>query len=139
MTPETMSKLSAQLVLDEGRRNKPYQDQFGKLTIGIGHNLTDNGLSDAVVDFIFKEDLAAVIADLDRELPWWSGMSESRQLVVADMCFNMGIRSLLGFHRTLAAMESGDFNAAADGMNESAWARQVPVRAARLINLMRTG
>ncbi len=55
------------------------------------------------------------------------------------MCFNMGLSSLLGFKQTLAAMKRGDYEAAAKGMEDSKWYREdVPVRAARLVRMMRT-
>jgi lysozyme len=138
MTPATLAELRAQLARDEGRRNRPYTDSVGKLTIGIGHNLTDNGLSDAAVDFVFDEDLAIVFVELDQYLPWWREMDEPRQAVLTNMCFNMGIKVLLTFEHTLAAMQRGDYQAAADEMANSKWAEQVGPRATRLITMMRT-
>ena len=45
-------RLRAQLVLHEGSRLKPYRDTVGKLTIGIGRNLDDVGLSEDEVDYL---------------------------------------------------------------------------------------
>lgn len=88
-------------------------------------------------------DIADVLKDLDRYLPWWRGMSPVRQRVLANMAFNMGIgtssKGLRSFRNTLAAMARGDYNAAANGMHESKWAEQVGERADRLIAMMRTG
>lgn len=39
-----MNKLERELTRDEGLRLKPYHDSVGKLTIGIGRNLGDNGI-----------------------------------------------------------------------------------------------
>ena len=36
--------LVQQLTRDEGIRNKPYVDTVGKVTIGVGRNLSDVGL-----------------------------------------------------------------------------------------------
>lgn len=131
-----LDALKTDLIRDEGQRLLPYTDTAGKLTIGIGHNLTDRGISQAVCDAIFSEDIAAVIADIDRELPWWQRLDEPRQRVLANMCFNLGIEKLLMFKHTLDAMARGDYAAAADGMAASLWASQVGPRAQRLIAVM---
>ena len=131
--------LKRQLVEHEGRRRFPYTDTVGKLTIGVGRNLTDVGLSDTEIDACLDNDVARTQADLDRVLPWWSAMSEVRQRVLCDMCFNLGITRLRKFVRTLAAMEAGDYNLAAKGMLASKWVGQVGKRADRLARMMSTG
>src|SRR5699024_12529627 len=70
---------------------------------------------------------------------------EARQGVLLKMCFQMGIGSaahgtgLLGFKNTLAMIERGDYESAAQGMMNSVWAKQTPNRAKRLAEQMRTG
>lgn len=134
-----IEKLKAQLEVDEGRRKRIYTDTVGKITAGIGRNLSDRDLSDAVIDLMLSEDIAGVEADLDRRLPWWRGMCDARQNVLANMCFNLGIDRLLGFKNTLAMMQAGRYDAAALGMLDSQWARQVGDRAFRLATVMRKG
>jgi lysozyme len=51
----------------------------------------------------------------------------------------MGIKTLLTFHDTLAHIEAGEYDAAADAMASSRWATQVGQRAVFLENAMRTG
>lgn len=132
-------RLYEQLGLHEGKKNKPYKDTVGKLTIGIGRNLTDRGITEEEIVFLFGTDVALVEKDLDRNLKWWRDMSEVRQRVLADMCFNLGITKLLTFKNTLEAMRTGRYNDAASGMLNSLWAKQVKGRAVRLANMMRTG
>jgi lysozyme len=132
-------KLAAQLDIDEGRRPRIYTDTVGKVTGGVGRNLTDRAFSDDEIDLMLKNDIAIVEADLDRALPWWRSMTEARQNVLANMAFNMGIGTLLGFKNTLSFMESGRYDAAALGMLNSKWAKQVGQRAIRLAAIMRTG
>lgn len=132
-------RLYEQLELHEGKKNKPYKDTVGKLTIGIGRNLTDRGITEEEIVFLFGTDVALVEKDLDRNLKWWREMSEVRQRVLADMCFNLGITKLLAFKNTLEAMRTGRYNDAASGMLNSLWAKQVKGRAVRLANMMRTG
>ena len=45
MTEALMNRIKAQLVRHEGLRLKPYRCTAGKLTIGIGRNLDDRGIS----------------------------------------------------------------------------------------------
>ena len=134
-----MEKLKELLVLHEGRKNRMYKCSAGFNTIGIGHNLDANGISDRVIDLIFQDDINMVLDDLNKNLPWWRTMSENRQHVLIDMCFNMGIGVLLGFRSTLTAMEEGRYEDAAIGMGQSKWASQVGNRATRLIEMMRKG
>lgn len=134
-----LNALATQLRFDEGVRSKPYKDSVGKLTVGVGHNLDDKPLSDRAIGVILDDDITDVLEDLDRVLPWWRTMSEPRQRVLANMCFNMGISRLLEFKNTLAAMKSGDWEAAASGMEQSKWFTQVGGRAVRLVAVMRQG
>jgi len=135
--------LAKQLVIDEGLRLKPYHCTAGKLTIGVGRNLDDVGITKAEAMMLLASDIERVETELDRVLPWWRGMSDKRQQVLANMCFNMGIGNstcgLLSFRNTLAAMQRGDYKAAARGMLDSAWARQVGDRSERLAKMMEQG
>lgn len=131
-------KLKAELMLDEGRRNRIYVDTVGKVSGGIGRNLTDKGFRDSEIDLMYQNDIAETEAWLDRNLPWWRQLDDVRQRVVMNMAFNMQGR-LLTFVNTLAAMKRGDYAAAADGMLASKWAGQVGARATRLASMMRSG
>lgn len=133
------AKLRADLIRDEGRRSHPYRCTAGKLTIGIGHNLDDAGLSDAAIDFIYSQDEAACAADLDRALPWWRTLSEARQRALINMRFNLGLPRLLGFKQMLAALQQGDYQTAAAQALDSQWAKQVGDRAVRIALLIREG
>jgi lysozyme len=121
-----------QLRRDEGSRQFPYKDTKGKLTIGVGHNLTDKGLNEVAIDFILKLDVGEVREALSAALPWFTTLSDARQGVLLNMGFNLGIAGLLAFHRTLGFMEASDWNSAANEMLQSKWALDVGTRASRL-------
>lgn len=127
------------LTLDEGIRLHPYKDTVGKTTIGIGRNLDDVGISRDEAQFLLDNDIKAALEALDTLLPWWRGMSDVRQHVLVNLCFNMGISKLMGFKLALAAMEAGSYDEAANQMLNSAWYGQVGARAVRLVSLMRNG
>jgi lysozyme len=132
-------KLEQQLAIDEGRRALIYTDTVGKITGGIGRNLTDRPFFDDEIALMLKNDVSLVEQDLDKRLPWWRDMTDARQNVLANMAFNLGINRLLGFGKTLAHMRAGEYDAAASEMLDSRWAKQVGARAVRLAALMRKG
>lgn len=132
-------RLRSQLRVDEGERLKPYKDTVGKTTVGVGRNLDDRGIRPSESAFMLENDIDEVVAELNRALPWWKNLTDARQEVLANMCFNLGLSKLLGFKNTLAFMEAGRYDAAADGMKNSMWAKQVGARADRLITMMRNG
>ena len=132
-----IEKLYADLRLDEGLRLKPYLDSVGKLTIGIGRNLDDRGISEQEADNMFFNDISAVRAELDEKIPWWSNMPEPAQRGLANMAFNLGWPRLSQFKMMLAALEVGDWKAAAAEALDSTWAKQVGDRAKRVAELFR--
>jgi lysozyme len=134
-----LAKLIDQLNVDEGRRSKIYIDTVGKVTAGVGRNLTDRAFSDDEIDLMLSNDIAATGKALDVNLPWWRQMTDARQNVLANMCFNMGIGGLLGFTNALTLMKAGRYDAAAGEMLNSKWAAQVGARAIRLAGIMRSG
>jgi lysozyme len=133
------SALRKQLTLHEGRKAKLYQDTVGKWTIGVGRNLSDRPLSNAAIDFLLDEDIESHTRELHVALPWVKQLDPTRQAVLIDMAFNLGVGGLLKFKRTLASIQRGDYDLASQEMLESLWARQVGQRAHTLSQMLRTG
>lgn len=131
--------MTRQLRLHEGERLKPYRCTAGKLTIGIGRNLEDRGITREEAAILLANDIAAEERELQRALPWVTKLDEVRQRVLLDMSFNMGLVGLLGFKNTLATIEAGNYQRAATMMLDSKWAKQVGQRAERLARMMATG
>lgn len=128
-----------QLRLHEGERLKPYRCTAGKLTIGVGRNLEDRGISREESAMLLANDIANEERELLRALPWVAKLDEVRQRVLLDMSFNLGIVGLLGFKNTLATIQAGEYQRAAAMMLDSKWAGQVGARAERLARMMATG
>lgn len=142
----TTSRLIDDLKRDEGLRPAAYPDPLTHAepwTIGYGH--TGPEVRRGVVwtqdqaDEALASDVANVCARLDQHLPWWRGLDDIRQDVLASMTFNLGIGGLEGFPHTLAAVKAGDWQTAHDQMLSSVWAKQVGARATRLAKQMLTG
>ncbi len=140
MEATLLERIKEQLVRHEGLRLKPYRCTAGKLTIGIGRNLDDCGISQTEAYVLLENDIQNCEKQLLDEIPEiYNAMDEVRKSVLLNMCFNLGIGGLLGFNNTLAYIAAGDWERAANGMLASKWAKQVGRRAIELSELMRKG
>jgi lysozyme len=139
MTPEGKQKLKNLLVQHESYRQFPYTDTTGHLTIGIGRNLSSNGISITEALYLLDDDVIYFMGKLSHFLPFFSKLDECRQIALIDMCFNLGIQGFLNFKEMISALQTGKYNDAADAMLESLWAKQVGERATCLSNIIRTG
>jgi lysozyme len=142
----TTPNLISDLKVDEGCRLQAYPDPLSggePWTIGYGATgptITKTTVwSQAMADADLVRRVGIIIQQLAMELPWFSTLDPLRQDVLCNMAYNIGIHGLLGFHNTLTFIEQGAYDAAANGMLASKWARQVPNRAKRLAEQMRTG
>ena len=133
-----MKPIEEQLILHEGLRLKPYRCTAGKLTIGVGRNLDDKGISKEEALFLLRNDIATVTTQLQK-YDWYINADPIRQKVLVDMAYNLGVGGLLKFRKMIAALERGDYEGAADQMLDSRWAEQVGYRAVRLAEMMRSG
>lgn len=131
--------LKQELIIDEGKRSKPYTDTVGKTTIGVGRNLTDVGLSDDEIDMLLTNDVNKAFSHLVVALPWVLTLSETRQRALTNMAFNMGLGTLLGFTTTLSLIQAGKFEDASHAMLNSKWATQVGNRAKRIALMIKEG
>lgn len=131
-------ELEKMLVRHEGLRLYPYKDSVGKVTIGIGRNLDDKGISEDEAYMMLRNDIAEVQVEA-YSLPWYRSLNEARKLVIENMLFNIGMTRLLGFKKMIAAIEREDFERASDEMMDSKWAAQVGSRATELSHMMKVG
>lgn len=145
-------QLIADLKRDEGLRLEAYPDPLtggAPFTIGYGHTGPDvrPGLKWTLeqAEAALLDDIRKHNAELYEALPWVKDLDPVRRRVLCNMAFNLGLgkpggtRGLLGFKNTLAMIQRGEYERAADAMTKSLWASQVKGRAVRLANHMRTG
>lgn len=128
-----------QIKKHEGLRLKMYKDTVGVSTIGYGHNLEANGISLAVAEQIFEEDLivAAMIAR-DFAGDAWVNLNEVRRAVLINMAFNLGNR-LKFFVNTREALLNHDYDLVAERMSKSKWYTQIGNRGKELVMQMQNG
>lgn len=134
-----VNTLRDQLKSDEGLRLLPYVDSIGKISIGYGRNLSDNGITQDEADAMLDLDIQRHLSDLLVAFPWVQQLDPARQIVLGNMCFNLGIRRLKGFKKFLALVQTGNYQQAAVEMMDSDWADQVQSRATRLASIMFSG
>jgi lysozyme len=134
-----VSRLREMLIRHEGLRLKPYRDTMNKLTIGVGRNLDDVGITSTEALTLLDNDIAKARRDVARAFPWFAGLNPVRKDVILDMVFNMGLARFRRFRRTIAAIRSEDWERAARQMLDSQWAKQVGKRAVNLAAMMKDG
>ncbi len=133
-------KLLDMLILHEGLKLKPYKCTSDKLTIGVGRNIEDIGITEDEAKLLLENDLNRILQEVEH----WSfleNLNEPRQAVILDMVFNMGISRFNAntWVKTFAAIQDENFEEAANQMLDSKWANQVGQRAIRLSQMMRKG
>lgn len=122
----------------EGLKLKPYLCPAGKLTIGFGRCLEENGISEAEADMMLENDLRR--SEIEAEtFHWFLDLNDARRDAIVSMLFNLGLARFLGFRKMITALERKDYDEAARQMMDSLWSQQVPKRAFELAEIMRTG
>ena len=131
--------LEDQLIDHEGLELKPYRCTADKLTIGVGRNIEERGITEDEARYLLQTDIIIVEDELLERKPEVAGLDSVRQRVLVDMGFNLGLPTLMKFQNMWEAIEDEDWEEAAEQMLDSRWAKQVGRRAIRLADAMRTG
>ncbi len=136
-----INKLAHELKKEEGFRSHVYQDHLGYSTIGYGRCIEEGvglGVTEEEATFLLMQDIDRSVAECEN-FEWFHDLDEPRAMVIVAMAFQMGWPRLNTFGNMLAAMSVGDYETAADELLDSKFARQVPERAQRLSDVIRTG
>ena len=142
-----IEQLRKELEVDEGVKYEIYNDHLGYPTFGIGHLVRDTDpeagaalgtpISEDRVIEAFNEDVETVLSDCAILYDDFDDLPEEAQLIIANMMFNLGRPRLSKFKGMKAGVDARDWKKAADEMVDSAWYRQVPNRAGRLVSRMK--
>jgi lysozyme len=131
-------KLLAQLIRLEGRWLAPYYDGAGNLIVVAAHR-EEQALTDPESMTVLESDVRRVALHLEDKLPVVGRLDAVRQRVLFHMAFNMGVEQLLTLPRFISAVQFRNWEAAAEEMLISDWAKHEQRRANVLAQLMRTG
>jgi len=126
------------LILHEGVRHTPYLCTSGKTSIGIGRNLDDNGLTLEEIHYLLDNDIKRCKRELEI-YPWYILSPPGVRDALVNMCFNMGIKRLLGFKNMITALLARNYRKAAMEALDSKWAKQVGKRAHDVADVIRKG
>lgn len=102
------------------------------LLMALIRDMKINGITEAEAMMLLRNDIYQAEEDLKKRVKWYQSAPEALKEVLVNMCFNMGIKTFMGFKNTLWYMGAGEYEKAADNMLKSRWARQVKDRAVRL-------
>lgn len=137
--------LRGDLVSEEGDVLHAYPDPLthgAPWTDGVGHATgVEPGevITEAQSQAQLTTDIGLVEAGLDRNLPWWKGLSDVRQDCLVDLGFNLGLTKLLTFTTFLGFVQSGQFSRAGLDLLGTGAAHELPTRYKRLAAQMSTG
>jgi len=138
----TPNNIADQLRRDEGEVLYAYADSLSYITIGVGRLLDGRkggGITPDESAYLLANDIRRKTADVIKLLPWSEHLDPVRFAVLVNMCFQLGAAGLMGFKNTLALIQGGNYDQAADNMILSKWHGQTPERCERLAKQMRTG
>ena len=124
------------LTTHEGLRLFPYRCPVGRLTIGIGRNLEDKGITKEEANFLLDNDIKEVLLDLEYIFPDLASYPEQLQLVLMDMRFNLGPGRFRTFENMIAAVKQRNYRKMLNEMVDSAWYDQVGQRSSNLVSLI---
>ena len=127
------------LTKHEGLKLKPYRCTAGRLTIGVGRNLDDKGITEEEAVYLLGNDIEECKQDLATIFSDWENLSYNRKLVLIDMRFQLGQTGFRGFKRLISAIKMGDNKKAIQSIKESLYYKQVTSRAEENIKLLEDG
>jgi len=149
---------SYQLRVDEGFRALAYKDTKGLLTIGygrcldthplkgaelehIGHDCRERPITTQQAEYLLQNEVAHVDRKLHELLPnLYTTLDKTRQSALINLAYNMGLKGLLGFKKTLALLEAGKYEQASVELLDSQWRRDVgKYRSKRISEMIKLG
>jgi len=135
------------LIKHEEKRKKPYDDATGKklktgdvikgkITIGVGRNIQDNGLTDDEVEYLLENDIKRSIKELKEIFDDFEDLPDEVKLVLIDMVFNLGKSRFLTFKKMISAVKEKNWRRMIEEMRNSRWCNQVGRRCEDNIELI---
>lgn len=130
-----MNKLTDLLIKHEGLRLKPYQCTAGKTTIGVGRNLTDNGITEKEALMMLNRDINVCIQELG-QYEWFESLDGARRDAIIDLYFCVGGPSFSQFRKLIQAISTENWQSAGAEVLNSKFARQTGNRAVELADML---
>jgi len=146
-----MSQIIAILNFEEGYREAPYLDTQGFPTVAGGIRIGPKGAS--LSNYIFRVPrragdvwkqciIEAKVQEMQQRQLIHQALltcNQARTDALISMAYQMGVNGLALFRDMLTSIAQSNFDAAANAMLDSLWARQTGGRARRHAEVMRSG
>lgn len=140
--------VTAQLEIDEGRKPFLYDDATGKpfvkgdtlkgnLTGGVGTNFSA-GLDDVEINFLRDRRLNAAAVLAASLFNFDATVSDERRAALVNMAYQLGDK-LEKFDTFTMYVNARQWDLAADDLATTAYAKEVPARAQRICDKLRSG
>lgn len=130
-----MNKLTDLLIKHEGLRLRPYECTANKTTIGVGRNLTDNGITEKEAMMLLQRDINVCIQELGH-YEWFNTLDGARRDAIIDLYFCVGGPSFSHFRKLMWAIQNGNWRDAGAEVLDSKFARQTGNRAVELADML---
>ena len=112
-------KIEDLLIKHEDLKLKPYICPAGHLTIGVGRNIEENGISEDEAMYLLRNDIIRVEKELKEIFPDFDELPYNVKLVLIDMDFNLGKTRFLTFKKMIQAVKNRDWEAMIKEMKNS--------------------
>ena len=126
---------------EEGWSSTIYKCSENKMSLGYGRNVDPDGgigITREEGEFMLANDVRRTIEELENAFPQFGDLDQQRTAVLIELGFQLGMPTLRKFTNMLGGLWAGDNDRAADELLDSRYARQVPARAARYAERLRS-
>tara|TARA_X000000368_G_scaffold158147_1_gene124599 strand:- start:1578 stop:2021 length:444 start_codon:yes stop_codon:yes gene_type:complete len=138
-----LERVKSQIKHHEGYRDTVYKDSLGYRTIGYGHLcLPEDQYKDDVayphdvLEKQFEDDFDVCVIDVQHNISFFQDLPPAAQEALVNLSYNMGIKRLLQFKKTLKHLREGSFVKASEELLDSRYARQVGKRSNEVADMI---
>ena len=124
--------------MHEGFRPTVYQCTQGYDTIGYGFAIKDLELTKDIAEQILVKKVAELESKISKKFEWYHTAPQEAKEVVINMCYQLGLSGFSKFKKTIYLLETEQYEEAATECLNSLWAKQTPIRAKELSEVLRS-
>ena len=124
--------------MHEGFRPTVYQCTQGYDTIGYGFAIKDLELTKDIAEKILIQKVAKLESNISKKFEWYHTAPQEAKEVVINMCYQLGLSGFSKFKKTIYLLETEQYEEASVEMLNSLWAKQTPIRAKELSEIVRS-
>ena len=92
-------KLIEELKRDEGVELRPYKCSAGFLTLGVGRNIVERGITMDESDYLIDNNITYCEEEATRVFPGFANLTDVRQSAIIKLIFNYVLTTLINFKK----------------------------------------